>query len=375
MRVTLCSETYFPQLNGVSRSLDRLVRSLIDAGDDVQLLIPEYPGGAGEAEACVRVDSFPSVPCPVYPEVRLPLARPRRVRRALDAFGPEVLHIATEGPLGYVALRQARARSIPAVSSYHTNFSMYARAYHASVLTPVVWRYLRWFHNRTAATLCPTRSMRDVLAGKGFSNVGVWSRGVDAELFSPERKCAALRREFGLAPDDLVLAYVGRLAEEKGLGLLLEAFEAITRERSARLLLVGDGPSRHGLQRRGVPGVVFAGYARGTRLAGLYASADLFLFPSVTETFGNVVLESLASGVPVVAFDVPGPRDILQDGVTGALARQVSSDSLAQAAITLMDDAPRRVIMGRAARCYAREQTWSSVNDAVRQAYSRAVRR
>lgn len=371
LRIALVSETWFPQVNGVSRSLEKLVESLVGCGDTVRLFIPRYP--ESHLPDGVSAVGFRAVPLPFYPEVRLPVATPAGVGRELDAFRPDVVHIATEGPLGWAALRASRRLGLPTVSSYHTSFAHYLRLYGAGWLEGAAWRYLRGFHNATAATFCPTPSIREQLLEKGFERVAVWSRGVDAVRFHPHKRDGELRRQLGLHENAVVLACCGRLAAEKNLETLLAAFGRLPPSLPVNLLLIGDGPLRPKLEAAREPRVIFTGYRRGEELARLYACADLFVFPSLSDTFGNVLLEAMASGLPAVAFDVPGPRDVVLDGETGLLVGKIGAEPLAAAIAGLLADPARLGRMSAAARRHAAGQGWEAINAVVRRRYLEVV--
>jgi glycosyltransferase involved in cell wall biosynthesis len=376
MRTVLVTETYFPQVNGVSRTLDRLVRHLTGEGHEVRVLAPCYrertdlPPGA-------QLTPYRGFSLPLYPEISICLVRPSQVGESLRDFAPEVVHVATEGPLGLAAVRAARARRLPVVSSFHTHFPRYLAFYRMGWLGPAAWRYLRWFHNQTAVTLCPTESVRRLLLGRGFDGVAVWSRGVDAELFHPRRREEALRRQWGAGPDDVVVAYVGRLAAEKNLPVLLEAFRSRPAKESWRLVLVGDGPLRAELEREAAAAggqLVLTGYRMGEELARAYASADLFAFPSLTDTFGNVLLEAMSSGLPAVGFQVPGPADVVRNGQTGILVPELAPAALARALSSLAASRPERTRLSVNARRWAESQTWAAANGAVIREYRHACR-
>ncbi|MHB8765057.1 MAG: glycosyltransferase family 4 protein [Deferrisomatales bacterium] len=376
MRVALVTETYFPQVNGVSRTLDRLVRHLTGQGHEVQVLAPRYreptplPVGA-------QLTVFRGFPLPLYPEISVCPVAPGRLRQAFRRIAPGVVHVATEGPLGLAALSAAQHQGLPLVSSFHTHFPQYLTFYRLGWLGPAAWRYLRWFHNRTENTLCPTSSVRELLLARGFQDVAVWSRGVDAELFHPGRRDPELRRQWGVRPEDVVLTCVGRLAVEKNLPLLLEAFRLLPRELPCRLVLVGDGPLRAALEatpEAAAGRLLLPGYRRGEDLARAYASADLFTFPSLTETFGNVLLEAMASGLPAVAFSVPGPADVVRDGQTGILVEDTTATALAAALANLIRKPQRLAALGANARAWAETQSWDAANEAVVHAYRRAIR-
>lgn len=372
LRISLVTETYFPQINGVSRTLERLVRYCIDQGDVLHLLLPRYPEGRATLPDGVAVRDWRAVPVPFYREVVLPLAMPISVERELTHFRPDLVHIATEGPLGWSALRAARRLGFPVVSSYHTNFANYLAMYHAGFLAPVCWRYLRAFHNSTRMTFCPTRSTQGELEARGFRNVAVWSRGVDSERFHPAKRDRRLRAELGIAPEDIVLAYAGRLAAEKNLEMLTEAWQSFPERDRCRLLFIGDGPLRRRLEEQVGERGIFAGYRHGEELARLYASADLFVFPSLTETFGNVVLEAMASGLPAIAFAVQGPGDIIADGRSGRLVDTIDAKALRYEMSELVRNDDRRRVMGAEARRHAEGQSWERIMGGLRNAYTAA---
>ena len=374
LRITLVTETYIPQINGVSRTLGRLVAHCLRQGDRVQLMVPDYGEECAPVPGLVR-HSWRGWQLPFYREIQLPMVTPRRLRRELRNFSPDVVHIATEGPLGWSALRACWQLGLPVVSSYHTNFPQYLSAYKLGRLEPVAWRYLRWFHNATRATLCPTSTTRDVLVQRGFEQVKVWGRGVDTRLFDPARRNLAVRRELGIGDHEVVAVYAGRLAAEKNLPLLMDAWKNRPADGPDRLLLVGDGPLRASLQAAAMDGVVFAGYRRGEDLARCYAAGDLFVFPSLTDTFGNVMLEAMASGLPVIGFDVAGPRDIVRDGETGLIIEERTAGALARAMAHLTIMAQQRQCMGQAARMYAETQCWDHILEQVREQYQVIRRR
>ena len=368
-RITLVSETYFPQINGVSRTLDRLVRHLRQRGDEVQLLIPRYDEPSDVPDDGVQIRSFAGLRFPLYREILLPFARRASLEKQLQEFAPDLVHIATEGPLGLAALRAARRLGIPVVSSYHTNFSYYLSKYRLSLLSGLCWRYLRWFHNATGATFCPTPSIRRILEQRGFSSVQIWSRGVDVGRFSPELRDRSLRLQLGIRPEEKVLLYVGRLAAEKNLETLLAAWNSLPDGHGSRLLLVGDGPLRETMQRRCDERVIFAGYRQGEELARIYALADLFVFPSLSETFGNVMLEAMASGVPTLAFRAPGPQDVVRHESTGVLVDELTADAFGRALHDLLGNELALRRMGKQGREFALMQDWQQINDGVRRVY------
>jgi len=371
MRVCLVTETFAPQVNGVSRTLGQLVRHLSARGDEVRVIHPDY----GAPAAAAGVHLVRSVSLPFYPELRLPVPPFGAAHREIDGFRPDVIHIATEATLGLSVLRHALRRGIPTVSSFHTNFDQYADHYRVRFARGTIWRYMRWFHNRTRETYVPSRATIAELAARGFERLTLWPRGVDCTLFRPDRPGRArVRAALGYGPDDVVVAYVSRIAAEKNVDYLADALAAVAAARpSAKFLFVGDGPARNDLERRMGPNATFVGYRTGADLADHYAAADLFAFSSLTETFGNVVLEAMASGLPVVALRAGGVGDTVRPGETGVLVDPAAPPAAFAAALTrLVDDRPLRLRTASAARAYAESQGWDAIMGALRDRYTLA---
>ena len=372
MRLTLITETYAPQVNGVSRTLGQLVRHMTWAGDTVQVVHPDYGQAPDHAEhVTVR-----SVALPWYKDVRLPLPPFDAVRRAVDAFQPDLVHIATEATLGLSMLRHCRRRGYPVVTSFHTNWDHYSDHYRIGFLRGLIWRYLRWFHASAIETYVPSRPTIAELEAHGFERLVLWPRGVDGDLFHPDRAGRErVRDELGFAPDDVVIGHVSRLAPEKNVGYLADALAIVGEARpNARFLFVGDGPERANLEQRMGPQARFAGYRSGADLADHYAAADVFAFASLTETFGNVVLEAMASGLPVVAIRAGGVGDIVRPGGNGLLFEPTDPPSrFAEGLIRLVDDLALRRDLAEAARAYAVTQTWEAIMGGLRDRYRAIV--
>jgi glycosyltransferase involved in cell wall biosynthesis len=367
VRLTLITETFPPEVNGVARTLGHWEEAFRARGHVVRVIRPRQPDQP-DSSLLVR-----GMPLPFYREVRLGLATPGHLGRLLLADPPDLVHIATEGPLGLAGLIACRMLGFPVVSSFHTHYDAYLTYYGLGFLKPVGRAYLRWFHNRGAGTFVPTDAARRSLERIGFRNVLIWPRGVDNEQFHPRHRSAKLRAELGLGPRDVLLLYVGRLAPEKNLGSLLDAFRRLRNrgEGRPRLALVGDGPLRSSLEAARVDDVILPGFRLGSELARWYASADLFAFPSLTETFGNVVLEAQASGLPVVGFDSPALRARI-DAEDGILVPP--GGDLADAMALLCRDVGRRRVFGAAARRKAEGQDWDSIFDRLEQDYYEVVR-
>ncbi|MFO1418280.1 MAG: glycosyltransferase family 1 protein [Methylotetracoccus sp.] len=306
MKLALISDAWRPQVNGVVTTLTKTCETLVGLGHTVETLTP---------------DRFWTVPCPTYPEIRLAVGCGRKLARMLDDYGPDAIHIATEGPLGWAGRRYCQRRGIPFTTSFHTRFPEYVKLRFG---IPLSWGYaaLRYFHNAAERVMVATPSLLYELQGLGFASLAQWSRGVDAELFHPRPK------GFVDVPRPLSL-YAGRVAVEKNIEDFLRLDIPGTK------LIVGDGPQRAELQAR-YPDVRFVGAKVGEELASYFAAADVFVFPSRTDTFGLVLLEALASGVPVAAYPVPGPLDVVTDPTVGCL-----NEDLAEAvrgALTLEPD-------------------------------------
>lgn len=321
LRVAVVTETYPPEINGVARTVGLMVQALRERGHEVQLVRPRQRG-----EPAAAPDPGPDqrlvagMPIPFYRDLRMGFATPRRLARDWSARRPDLVHVVTEGPLGWAAASAARRLDIPACSDFHTNFHSYSRHYGMGVFTGIVSRYLRAVHNRTDRTLVPTAEMQSNLEALGFERVVVVGRGVDARLFDPARRSERLRAAWGCRGGETVVLYVGRIAPEKNLGLFVQAALAMRAiDASVRVVLVGDGPQAPELRARH-PDFVFAGMRTGGDLAEHYASADVFPFPSTTETFGNVTLEAMASGLAVVAYDYAAARQYLRHQASALLA-------------------------------------------------------
>lgn len=361
---TICivTETYPPEINGVAMTVSRLTTALLEAGHRIQVVCPhrsdrELP----EPDGGFELVPVPGLPLPRYKDLRFGLPARRRIRRLWKRQVPDVIYIATEGPLGWSVMREAARWHVPVVSGFHTNFHTYCRHYRLGWIEPWVRRYLTMFHARTACTLVPTDALRRELEGHGLYNARVLGRGVDTELFTPARRSPELRASWGLREDELAVLYVGRIAPEKNLQLAVDTFRALQGIREdARFVLVGDGPLVEELKSRNSD-FVFCGMREGEDLASHYASGDLFLFPSLTETFGNVVLEAMASGLPVVAFDCAAAEQHIAAYRSGIVVKPGHDAAFLHAAVTLAAD---KVVMRGirvAARHHALEHTWPQV--------------
>jgi glycosyltransferase involved in cell wall biosynthesis len=377
-RVAMVTETYPPEVNGVAMSMARLVNGLHERGHDVQLVRPLQKSQQTLAPSDIADPRLGEVltrgcPIPRYPHLRMGLPAQRTLVRLWSQRRPDVVHIATEGPLGWSALQAAQYLELPVTTDFRTNFHAYGQHYGIGWLAAPILAYLRGFHNQAHCTMVPTDAVRGDLAARGFERLHVVGRGVDTKLFDPAKRSAGLRSSWGAGADTLVLAYVGRLAAEKNLDAVLAAYEATRALREdAQLLFVGDGPMLGALRAR-CPQAIFAGHRSGDDLAAHYASADLFLFPSLTETFGNVTTEAMASGLPVVAFNSAAAGQLIQSGSNGMLAIGNDHGAFVRAALPLACDAALRAALGAAARETACRIDWRSVVGRFESILSQAI--
>jgi glycosyltransferase involved in cell wall biosynthesis len=363
-RLAVVTETYPPEINGVANTMYQLLSGLRRLGHQVRLVRPRQPGDPGQAnpggsseEECL----VPGLPLPGYRGLRFGLPVGGQLCAHWREWRPHAVYIATEGPLGRAALNCARRLGIPALTGFHTQFHQYSRYYGLGLLMRPIVNSLRRFHNRADATLVPTAALQAELARDGFKNLRVFSRGVDTELFSPARRCNAQRRAWGCGENSTAVLYVGRLAAEKNIALAFAAFSAIAAAGTdCKFILVGDGPERERLARQH-PDYVFAGAQVGQALAACYASADMFLFPSLTETFGNVVPEAMASALAVIAFDYAAAKQHIHSGRNGISVPVDDPEAFIEQAVALAQDHARLRTLGLAARDTAIAMSWDKV--------------
>ncbi|WP_242108216.1 glycosyltransferase family 4 protein [Luteimonas aquatica] len=347
MHYAIVTETWPPEVNGVALTVHSLAQGLRSRGHEVSLVRPRQHGAqqASAGETLVRGAGLPR-----YPGLKFGFPAGGRLSRLWHGHRPDAIYVATEGPLGWSALRAARRLGIPVATGFHTRFDSYMRDYGAAFLEGVALRWMRHFHNGADTTLVPTRELQAFLQGSGFHDVTLLPRAVDTALFDPARRDAALRAEWGIDEDAVAAIYVGRIAAEKNLALAVRAFRALQAQQPrARFVWIGDGPARERLQQEH-PDFIFRGVQRDEALARHFAGGDLFLFPSHSETFGNVTLEAMASGVPTVAFDYGAAREYLRDGVHGAAIANGDDAGFVEAACRIGGDRALRAAMGAAAR-------------------------
>ena len=367
LHLTLVTETYAPEINGVAMTLGRIVDGLALRGHRITVIRPrqrhESPRFTVTQRLACRQVRLPGIPLPGYPQLRVGLPAGRRLRQLWKINRPDLVHVATEGPLGASAISTARSLGIPVTSSFHTNFDQYTRDYRLGWLHPLVSAWLRRVHNQTLRTFVPTCDLEQRLEQAGYRNLRILSRGVDTALFNPDRRDQELRSRWGAGPDDPVVLHVGRLAAEKNYPLLFRAFDAFRQaEPRAKLVIVGDGPLLSACQKQR-PDAVFTGFYTGVNLARHYASGDVYLHGSVTETFGNVITEALASGLALSAYDYAAAHEFVRHGQNGLLASPGREATFLDHANLLGRDHALRTRLRQAAPATVAAQSWDSVID------------
>lgn len=364
--ISVVTETFPPEINGVAHTLSRLCAGLKSRGHTISVIRPRQKDESGGTQATTpdsqlladQMHTVPGLPIPGYPDLRFGLAFSRRLASIWKKRMPDAVYIATEGPLGLAALNAADRLGIPVCTGFHTQFHAYSRHYGAGFLEKAIVSYLRWFHNRCQLTLAPTPKLRRTLTNLGLQHVAVWSRGVDCERFGPSKRSKALRTRWGLDDRDLAVLYVGRLAPEKNLQLAVTAFERLRNiHPRAKFILVGDGPLAKKLQQRH-PDYVFCGMQKGEALPRHFASGDLFLFPSKTETFGNVVTEAMASGLAAVAFDDGAASEHIRNEENGMKVPLTDHAAFVEATLRLADQPSLLSHLRSQARLDALEIHW-----------------
>lgn len=376
MRIAFFSETHVSEHDGVAIILDRLLRDLRRMGHDVLLAASHVNGtnGAGVPPG-IQIAHVPSIPLPWYPDLRLASPVSRQVLRAVEAFEPDVIHIVTAYSVGLIGLKTARSLGVPAIATFHACLPDLLPYYGFGWGSEVCWRYLRWFHRNIAFTFCPSESTAARLREQGFENVRVWSYGVETSRFHPSHRSQAIRERHG-PPDAVHLLYVGRFAPEKDIPVLFDAYRdvASARPQAVHLVLVGDGVYSRPTLARAPADTTATGYLEGEALSQAYASADIFVFPSRVETQGNVVLEAMASGLPVVGMREGGVLENVRHGLNGLLCEPGNRRSFASAIVQLVDDGDLRSRLSANARTWAEQRQWEASLEPLIAGYEEAVR-
>ncbi|MDD3799243.1 MAG: glycosyltransferase family 1 protein [Novosphingobium sp.] len=373
LRIALFSGNYNYVRDGANQALNRLVGYLLRQGAQVRVYAPVVENPAFEATGTLV--GVPSMAIPRREEYRIPMGLSRAVRQDLEAFAPNVVHVSSPDVSAHRAVSWARAKGIPVLASVHTRFETYMRYYGLGFTEPLIEAILRRFYRRCDAVVAPSESMAQVLREQRMCfDISIWSRGVDRDIFNPGRRDLAWRQSFGIADDDVVIGFLGRLVMEKGLDVFSDTMDELRRAKVPhKVLVVGDGPARGWLENR-LPGTAFAGFQSGDDLGRAVASMDMLFNPSVTETFGNVTLEAMACGLPVVASAATGSESLVDDGASGRLIRPGEIHHFAQALRAYIEQPELRRAHGETGERRSRDFDWDCINHTVAEIYCRLTR-
>lgn len=372
LRIALFSGNYNYTRDGANQALNRLVGYLLRQGAAVRVFSPKV--AEPDFEPTGELFDVPNIRMPVKGrgEYRMPLGLHSQAKNALEAFKPNMVHVSSPDPTGHAAVSWARERDIPVLASVHTRFETYPRYYNLAFIEPGIEWILRRFYNRCDALVAPSQSMIDEYKAMGMhSDIGLWTRGVDREIFDPGKRDMEWRRSIGLADDDVAIAFLGRLVMEKGLDVFADSIIELRKLQAPhKVLVIGDGPARDWFE-NALPGGIFVGFQTGGDLGRALASADAFFNPSITETFGNVTLEAMASGLPVIAASATGASSLVHDGETGRLVPPGKPNLFAEAIAPYCVDHALRKAHGAAGELRSREYSWDAINQAVVDTYLR----
>lgn len=373
LRIALFSGNYNYVRDGANQALNRLVEYLLRQGAQVRVYAPVVKEPAFEPAG--DLIGVGAVPIPGRAEYRVPLALAGKARRDLKAFAPNIVHVSSPDPVGHQAVTWARRRGLPVLASVHTRFETYLRYYNMAWGEPVIEAILRRFYRRCSALVAPSESMAQLLREQRMNyDVSIWSRGVDREIFAPERRDPQWRRSLGIADTDIAIGFLGRLVMEKGLDVYSDTLDELRRRGVPfKVIVIGEGPAREWFESR-LPDGAFVGFQQGKDLGRAVASMDVLFNPSVTETFGNVTLEAMACGVPVVAAAATGSQSLVADGISGRLIPPGAVRQFSEAIRAYIEDPALRLAHGQAGEARAADFDWDKINQAVADTYLRLIR-
>jgi glycosyltransferase involved in cell wall biosynthesis len=364
MKIAFFTDTFYPDINGVARTLKRFTDYLSEQNIAVKIFAPS---NQADEYVSTHIHRFKSASFFLYPECRVAFPNYFQIKAELETFNPDLIHVATPFNLGLSGVYCAKKLNIPLVGSFHTDFDYYLEFYDLKFLSSIFWKYMEWFHSAFRKTFVPSIETLEQLKQHSFTNLVIWPRGVDCQLFHPYYDKLSVRQQYSIRKKYL-LTYAGRLAPEKNVEILLNAAKLLPPHigESIHWLIVGDGPLREQIQAKAPENMTFTGYLKGQQLAEVYSASDLFVFPSPTETFGNVVLESLASGTPVIGANSGGVKSIIREGVTGHLCEPGNVQGFSDAITNLLTNHKVRSQMGFEGRDYALTQKWDRIfNDLI----------
>lgn len=371
MKMAIFTDTFYPDINGVARTLKRLTEYLHKQNISFKVFAPKSSGDEYISENIYRFEGLSFF---LYPECRLALPKPKQIKKELQAFSPDLIHVATPFNMGLCGVYYAKKLNIPLVGSYHTDFEQYLSYYDLPFLSRIIWKYMNWFHQPFEKIFVPSHDTYEKLSIQQFRNLEIWPRGVDCNHFHPNYSEKSVRGKYQINKK-YILTYVGRLAPEKDLKTFMSIAKGIPKKFSQDIqwVVAGDGPLREELEREAPENMVFTGYLSGKQLAEIYSVSDLFVFPSPTETFGNVVLEALASGTPVIGSNSGGVRNIISHGTNGILCEPGAVNQFIYAITHLLSHDSKRWQMAMEGRKYALSQRWDHIFDQLIQQYAAAI--
>ncbi|MED3933525.1 glycosyltransferase family 1 protein [Priestia megaterium] len=359
MRIALFTDTFAPEVNGAAKTLYQFTQYVKSKQIPIQVFAPEF---AHDQSFSTYVHRSPSMPFFLYPNSRFSLPNVLKIKKQLQAFNPSIIHLATPFTMGLCGSYYGKRLGVPLVGSYHTNFNDYLSHYELEKMRVPLQKYMKWFYKPVQKIFAPSEVTKQQLEEQGFHNVAIWARGVNHKLFHPHYDRFDIRIKYNIKKP-YILTYVGRLAKEKNADFLMKIARSLPDHIRHQIhwVIVGDGPLKEQMQQQASEHMTFTGFLEGKQLAHIYSSSDLFVFPSETETFGNVVLESLASGTPVVAANAGGVKQMVQHGRNGYLCKPHSLEEFSSAITDLLDDLHQRLHFGHAARQYALTQSWDAI--------------
>ncbi|UOQ48183.1 glycosyltransferase family 1 protein [Gracilibacillus caseinilyticus] len=371
MKIAIFTDTFLPDVNGVAKTLGRLTKYLDKSHHSYIVISPKLTRKEINAGQIYRQSSFPF---PLYKDCRISVPNTIHLKEIIKKFQPDIIHVATPFSIGLAGLHLAKKYDIPVVGSYHTDFDHYLKYYHLTLLSKALWRYMEWFHQPLLRIFVPSAVTRDQLQQKGFQRLQIWQRGVDMNVFHPSYERSVIRQKYQIK-QKYILSYVGRLAPEKNVELLPKIAEQLPPKlrKDIHWLIVGDGPSKAELTNTWQHQVTYTGFLPQKEVAQIVATSDLFIFPSETETFGNVVLEALATGTPVVAANAGGVKNIIQEGFTGKLCNSNYINSYTDSIRSILEDAEWRQQLEQNAIRYAQKQKWEDRFEELLHSYHQIV--
>lgn len=356
MRIAIFTDTFLPQINGVTKTLSRMKEYMDEKGVEYKFFIP------GE-ENYIRDNTvaFSSFRFFLYSECKIAIPKYRKIKKELDSFNPDIIHVVTPFSIGIMGLKYSKDTNIPMVASYHTDFPKYLKYYNLEFLENTLWYFFKWFHSHSYINFCPSVDTKEEMEKHGINNLELWGRGIDTIKYNPNKKNEKLREKY-CSNNEALLLYVGRIAPEKELDVLMEAAKKLNRMNvKYKLVVVGDGPSKKEFESMTIDNVVFVGYKSGSELEAYYATADIFTFPSSSETYGNVILEAMASGLPVICPYSGGLKENIIDSYNGLIFETGSSENMAYKIIELINDNNLRYRLRENARSYTITKSWNNI--------------